>query len=147
MTDHVNEPPPRKSEVMEIVTTVVATLNEVITALRDEVAALGENERAGRRRISIYLAVLGVVAIASVFGVFQNYRQGDNVKTIVNYISDCQKPESECKKQNDAVIAQAVIGISARAFDSITCVLLTPPDDRTDANVKACRDKYLAGAK
>lgn len=139
--------PPRRSEVMEIVTTVVGALNEVITALRSEVAALAESEKKGRRRISIYLAVLGVVAFTSVFGVFQTYNQGNQVKSLVNYISDCQKPDSECKKRSDAAIAGAVISISAKAFDSISCVLLTAPGERTDAKVKECRDKYLAGAK
>lgn len=136
-------PPTPRSEMMDVVMTVVETLNDVITALRTEVAALAESEKRSRQRLTAYLAMVGIVAAASVTGITLNYKQGQNVKTIVNYISECQSPGSDCKKANDAVIAGAVVGISKAVFDSTTCVLLTVPTNRTDENVKMCRDQYL----
>ncbi len=138
---------PRRSETMDIVVTVVATLNEVITALRSEVAALGENEKAGRKRISVYLAAIGLAVIASVSGVVMTYGQGQDVKEVVTYIRDCQNPQGECKKRNDSQIAGVVAAISASTFDSVTCVLNILPEERTDESVKACRDKYLGAKK
>lgn len=134
---------PRRSEMMEVVSAVVATLNDVITALRDEVAALGESERRGRQRISIYLAVLGVVAATSVGGVALNYKQGQDVKKVVTYVQDCSSPDGTCKKHSDAVIAGAVKSISGAVFDATSCVQSLPLAERTDANIKACRDKYI----
>lgn len=144
MTD---TPPPRRSETMEIVSTVVTTLNDVITALRSEVAALSANEQQGRKRVSIYLAMIAVVMLASVTGVVMNYRQGDNVKSIVSYIEDCQKPDTECSKRNNEQIGQAVRSIAGSVFDSLTdCVLTTVPEERTDEAIAACRERYF-GAK
>lgn len=137
----------QRSEMMAVVTTVVATLNDVISALRDEVAALAENEKAGRRRLSIYLALLGVVAIASVGGVALNYKQGNDVKAVVQYVQDCQKPDGACKRRNDAVIAGAVQSISGAVFDSTSCVQALPLVERTNVAVAACREKYLGPAK
>lgn len=143
MTD---TPPPRRSETMEIVTTVVAALNEVITALRSEISAIAVSEKRRGKRLSVYLAMIAVVMLASVAGVVMNYRQGDNVKSIVSYIEDCQKPDTECSRRNNEAIGGAVISISGAVFDSMSCVLLMQPEERTDENVLACRDKYL-GAK
>lgn len=134
---------PRRSEMMEVVTAVVATLNDVITALRGEVVALAESERRGRRRISVYLAVLGVVAIASVGGVWLTYQQGQDVKKVVIYVQDCSSPDGQCKKRSDVVIAGAVKSISGSVFDATSCVQALPLADRTDVNVKACRDKFI----
>lgn len=136
-------PTPKRSEVLDVVQAVMSTLNEVITALRLEVAALADSETRRSKRLSVYLGMIGVIVIASISGVVLNYQQGRNVKTVVTYIKDCQDPAGKCKQQGDAAIAGAVASISAKAFDSITCVLLHPPTERTDANVKACRDKYL----
>jgi hypothetical protein len=128
---------------MDVVTSVIATMNEVITALREEVAALADNEKRGRRRISTYLALLGIVVVGSLTQVIFNYRQGEDVKTIVSYIEECQTPDSECSEENARRLGGAVRAVSAATFDSITCVLNTLPVDRTDENIKACRDKHL----
>jgi len=135
--------PRRPSETLAVVSMVVSTLNEVITALREEVAALAASDRRGRKLLDLKLALLGIAVAISLLGVALTYNQASNVKSIVDYISNCQKPGSPCKKQNDAVIGGAVNSIAAKAYDSITCVLLTPPPSRTDENVKTCRDKYL----
>jgi len=135
----------KPEDTLGTVTLVVASLNEVIAALREEVVALATSERKSRQRIAGYLALLGIVLVGSVFGVGITYRQGQNVKSIVHYISDCQRPEGVCKQRNDAAISQAVKGISVAVFDSMTCVLKVAPDRRTDADVKACRDKYFGG--
>lgn len=132
---------------LAIVNTVVATLNEVIAALRDEIVALGNSEHSSRKRIMMFMAVLMIAALASVVGMAMNYVQGDRVKTVVSYIQDCQKPDSACKKRNDDAIGKAVASISVSVFDSMSCVLLTRPEDRNDATVERCRDKYLGVKK
>lgn len=137
------ELPERRSETMNIVLTVVGSLNEVIAALRGEIAAFTKKDEDNRKRLDLKLALIGVAVLLSAIGVGINYGQGNDVKSIVNYIQDCQKPESECKKRNDAVIGGAVKSISGSVFDATACVQALPLAERTDAVVKACRDKYI----
>jgi hypothetical protein len=128
---------------MEIVTTIVGTLNAIIATLSMEVAAFAEKEKAGRQRITVYLVILTIAAVASVVGVVINYNQGSDVKTVVKYIEECQQSDSECKKRNDAVIAGAVIAITGKMFDATSCVQSVPLTERTDELVKTCRDRYI----
>jgi hypothetical protein len=117
--------PPKNSEMIDIVATVVGTLNEVITSLRAEITEMTNNEIASRRRISIYLAVLGIVAFCSIGGIFLTYEQSKDIKNLVG--------------QNNTVVGSV--------FDSVSCVLLIPNDKRTNDNIKACRDKQLGISK
>ena len=140
-------PSPSEQETVTTVTLLVASLKEVVSALREEVVALSESDQHSRRLLDLKLTLLGIAVVVSLFGVGLTYNQASNVKSIVHYISDCQRPDSKCRQQQDAVIGQAVNNISTKSFDSISCVLLTPPEKRTNESVKACRDKYLGAKK
>lgn len=151
MTDEPTEPAvaaanPR-SEMMEVVMTVVATLNDVITALRGEVTALAVNEQQGRRRLAMYLILLGLVGMASMVGISLTYNQGKDVKSIVHYIQDCQNPDGECKKRSNDALAGAVASISGAVFDATSCVQAVPLADRTDERIRSCRDQYIGPSK
>lgn len=132
-----------RSEMMEVVVSVTSTLNEVVIALRAEIVALGENERRGRNRITMFLAVVTIAATAAVAGAAMNYSQGQDVKSIVHYIQDCQKPDSECKRRNDQQVGNAVVGISGSVFDASACLQKVPLEQRTDERIKTCRDQYI----
>lgn len=136
-----------RSEMMEVVMTVVATLNEVITALRGEVTALAVNEQQGRRRLTMYLVMLGLVGMASTVGISLTYNQGQDVKSIVHYIQDCQNPDGACKKRSNEALAGAVASISGAVFDATSCVQSVPLADRTDERIKSCRDQYIGALK
>lgn len=136
-----------RSEMMEVVMTVVATLNDVITALRGEVTALGVSEQQGRRRLTVYLIVLGLVGVASVVGIGLNYGQGQDVKSIVHYIQDCQNPEGICKQRSDANLSGAVVSVSGAVFDATACLQRVPLTERTDEQIKACRDQFIGVPK
>lgn len=136
-----------RSEMMEVVMTVVATLNDVITALRGEVTALGLSEQQGRRRLTAYLVVLGLVGVASVVGIGLNFNQGQDVKEIVHYIQDCQDPAGTCRKRSDANLANAVISVSGAVFDATACMQKLPLAERTDERIKECRDRYIGAPR
>jgi hypothetical protein len=129
--------------MMEVVMTVVATLNDVITALRGEVTALAVNEQQGRRRLTMYLVMLGLVGLASVAGISLTYNQGQDVKSIVHYIQDCQDPDGDCKQRSNAALAGAVASISGAVFDATACMQKLPLAERTDEQIKACRDQFI----
>lgn len=146
--DLLKDEDPKNISTLAIVSTVVSTLNEVITALREEIAAFGETEKHARQKLAALMAVVLIAALASVVGVFLNYRQGTNVKSIVKYIEDCQRPDSECSNRNKEAISAAVISISGTVFDSLTdCVLTTLPERRSDEAIKQCRDKFFSPRK
>lgn len=138
---------PQRSEMMEVVMTVVATLNDVITALRGEVSALAVNEQQGRRRLTMYLVLLCVVGVASIVGIGITYNQGQNVKSIVHYIQDCQDPEGECKRASNAAVAGAVASISGAVFDATACMQKLPLAERTDEQIKVCRDQFIGAPR
>lgn len=147
-TDSVlQEPGPQRSEMMEVVMTVVATLNEVITALRSEVTALAVNEQQGRRRLTAYLVMLSLVGVGSMIGIGLSYKQGQDVKTVVKYVQDCQDPEGACKQRSNDAIAGAVASISGAVFDATSCVQSVPLVERTDEQIKACRDQYIGAPR
>jgi hypothetical protein len=126
---------PHRSEMMEVVMTVVATLNDVITALRGEVTALAVNEQQGRRRLTMYLVMLGLVGLASVAGISLNYNQ------------DCQDPDGDCKQRSNAALAGAVASISGAVFDATACMQKLPLAERTDEQIKACRDQFIGAPR
>ena len=136
-------PPPQEQETVGTVTVLVASLKDVVSALREEVVALHESDMHSRRLLDLKLALIGIAVVVSLFGVGLTYTQAHNVKSIVHYISDCQQPGSECRRRNDDIIARAVTAV----FDSQSCVLRIPQESRTDENIKACRDKYLGAKK
>lgn len=162
MSDELPTPPPIPDDLseteivlpvapistLEIVNTVVRTLNDVIAALREEIHELGASEKRGRTRLAGMLVVLLIAALASVAGVWLNYNQGNDVKSIVSYIEECQTPDSPCKKRNDAEVGKAVLSISGSVFDSLTdCVLTTVPEKRTDEAIATCRKQYFGERK
>lgn len=136
-----------RSETMDIVMTVVSSLNDVITTLRAEILAFTGTEKRRRELLDVKLALLGIAVVVSMVGVGLSLRQGQSIKKVVHYIEDCQKPDSECKKRNDDVIGRAVQSISGSVFDANACVQSVPLDQRTEAKVKACRDKYIGTTK
>ncbi len=136
-----------RSEMMEVVMTVVATLNDVITALRGEVTALAVNEQQGRRRLTVYLVLLSLVGVGSMVGIGLSYKQGQDVKTVVQYVQDCQNPDGECKRRSNAALADAVVSVSTAVFDATACLQRRPLTERTDEQIKACRDQYIGAIK
>lgn len=151
MTDDPMEPTVAvtgvRSEMMEVVMTVVATLNDVITALRGEVTALAVNEQQGRRRLTVYLVLLSLVGVGSMVGIGLSYKQGQDVKTVVQYVQDCQDPDGACKQRSNAAIAGAVASISGAVFDATSCVQSVTLAERTDERIKSCRDQYIGALK
>lgn len=137
----------RRSELTEMTMTVMTALNDVVTALRGEVIALGVREQQGRRRLALYLVMVGLVGVASVIGIGFNYSQGQDVKSIVHYIQDCQNPEGKCKQRSDDTLARAIIIVSGSVFDATACMQRLPLADRTDDKIKQCRDRYIGVIK
>jgi hypothetical protein len=135
MTDPI-PPRPSDSALIAAVSTVVETMKEVIVGLQNEVRILASTEKNSRRRTQIVLVVFALF-------LFLGAQQLRDTKKIVNYISDCQDPNGECKKRNDAAIAGAVIQIGKLVFDSQVCVQRVPLAERTDDKIAECRTQYF----
>lgn len=128
---------------LDMVAAVVSSLNDVITSLRLEIRMLGDSEKSGRRRAYSALAVVGLLIAVSLVQLNANYRQGGDIKRVVDFIEDCQNPDGDCAKRNAANLATAVVAVSQGVFDSLTCVLIQTPEERTDASIQACRARYF----
>jgi hypothetical protein len=143
--DSPETPAPRKmsAEIIGIVEMTVSALNDVISSLRSEIKALGESERNARKRLYILLACVVVISGIGVIGIGANRTQTNQIKKVVNYISDCQNPAGECKKRGDTAIAKAVNQIGKLVFDSSTCIQRVPLNERTDEKIASCRKQYF----
>lgn len=139
------ETPPRKvsDEILGIVEMTVSALNDVISSLRGEIAALAEGERNARKRLYILLASVVVISGIGVIGIGVNRSQTSEIRKVVNYISDCQDPQGACKKRSDAALANAVNTIGKLVFDSQVCVQRVPLAERTDEKIASCRKQYF----
>ncbi len=129
---------------MEVVSAVVDSLNQVISSLRSEIRMLGATEQRGRKNTYTAMAVVGFLIILSLVQMRANYDQGRDIKRLVSYIEDCQNPDGECARRNADKLGGAVRAVSASVFDSLTdCVLITPPEDRTEDRIAECRDRHF----
>jgi hypothetical protein len=140
-----------KSETMAIVQTVVASLNDVITALRSEVKALGEGERDARKRLYALLASVVFLSTLNIVGLVINHDQGNSIKAtaknsakVASYVQDClltpaaKRDVTKCGADQGAAFIKGIIG-------SLNCSLLITPADRTEAKLNTCATKAFGG--